>query len=166
MWTISFADRTAQIKDMKGCRDLALLLSSAGMRLHVMDIAGRALEGDGGVVMDARARAECQRRRLELEEEIADAERDHDLGRREAAKAELDRLTETLVAALGLGGRERKIGDPVEKARTAVTWRIRSAIKKIGEAHPELGRHLERSIRTGTFCEYSPEVPVSWRLTM
>ncbi len=166
VWTLCFADRTAQVKDMKGCRDLALLLSSAGMRLHVMDIAGRALEGDGGAVMDARARAECQRRRRELEEEIAEAERDHDIGRREAAQRELDRLTETLVVALGLGGRERKLGDPVEKARTAVTWRIRSAIKKIGEVHPELGRHLERSVRTGTFCEYSPEQPVSWRLTM
>jgi TolB-like protein/tetratricopeptide (TPR) repeat protein len=165
-WTARFMDRTARVKDMKGCRDLALLLSSPCERLHVIDIAGRALEGDAGAVMDARARAECQRRRHELEEEIADAEREHDLGRREAAQAELERLTESLLAALGIGGRPRKLGDPIEKARTAVTWRIRSAIKKIGEAHPELGRHLEHSIRTGTFCEYRSETPISWRLTM
>jgi hypothetical protein len=53
------------------------------------------------------------------------------------------------------------MGDPVEKARTAVTRRIRSAVKKIGEAHPELGRHFEVSVRTGTFCAYTPDRQVA-----
>ena len=46
----------------------------------------------------------------------------------------------------------------LERARSAVTWRIRNAIKKIGQAHPRLGRHLENAVRTGTFCVYQPEV--------
>lgn len=165
-WTIDFGQRAARVKDMKGLRDLALLLGSPGERLHVMEIAGRTLEADSGSVMDGRARAECQRRMRDLEEEIALAEQNQDLGAAEAARGELERLTDALVAALGLGGRSRKLGDPVEKARTAVTWRIRSAIKKVAEVHPELGRHLGVSVRTGTFCAYSPERPISWRLTM
>lgn len=28
----------------------------------------------------------------------------------------------------------------------------------------ELGRHLRHSIRTGTFCSYEPEVPVTWEV--
>lgn len=47
---------------------------------------------------------------------------------------------------------------------TAVTWRIRHAIRKIEAAHPVLGRHLANSLRTGTFCSYQPERPVAWRL--
>jgi predicted ATPase len=67
-------------------------------------------------------------------------------------------------AALGLGGRVRRSGSAAERARTAVTARVRDAIRRISEAHPELGRHLERSVRTGTFCVYEPDRPVHWSL--
>jgi len=43
-----------------------------------------------------------------------------------------------------------------------VTARIRDAIRRIGQAHPELGRHLDRSVRTGTFCVYDPDPPARW----
>jgi hypothetical protein len=37
-----------------------------------------------------------------------------------------------------------------------VTARIRDAIRRIRHALPELGTHLDRSIRTGTTCRYDP----------
>ena len=43
-----------------------------------------------------------------------------------------------------------------------MTARIRAAIGKVDQAHPALGRHLERSVRTGRFCSYKPEEPVAW----
>jgi hypothetical protein len=43
-----------------------------------------------------------------------------------------------------------------------VTARIKDAIRRIGEAHPDLGRHLARSVRTGTFCVYEPDQPTIW----
>lgn len=162
LWEADYAGRSVRLKDMKGCRDIALLLASPGERIHCLEIAGRIAEGDGGVRMDARARAECQRRIVDLQAALEEAERDNDFARTERLSAELDRLIEELSAALGLGGRARKLGDPVEKARTAVTWRVRNAIKKIAEAHPELGRHLAASVRTGAFCGYDPEQPVVW----
>lgn len=162
LWSAAFSGRTAQFPDMKGCGDLALLLAAPRERIHCMEIAGRVAESDSGVVMDARARADCQRAIRDLQEEQAEAERDNDFARAERIGEELDALIEQLSAALGLGGRGRKLGDPAEKARTAVTWRIRSAIKKIGAVHPELGRHLDASIRTGSFCVYAPETPVRW----
>lgn len=163
-WEAGFAGRTAQAPDMKGCRDIALLLSSPHERIHCMDLAGRVAEGDAGEAMDAKARAACQRRIRDLQEELAEAERHGDLARSERLGQELDAVIEQLSAALGLGGRGRKLGDPAEKARTAVTWRIRAAIKKIGEAHPELGRHLEVSVRTGAFCAYAPEHAIRWTI--
>ena len=57
-----------------------------------------------------------------------------------------------LTGAYGLGGRPRRAGDPAEKARTTVTSRIRDAIGRVETVHPDLGRHLRASVRTGTFC--------------
>jgi TolB-like protein len=162
LWEATFAGHTARLVDMKGCRDIALLLASPHERVHCMEIAGRVAEGDAGEAMDARARASCQRRIRDLQEELAEAERHGDLARSERMGAELDAVIEQLSAAMGLGGRGRKLGDPAEKARTAVTWRIRAAVKKIAGAHPELGRHLQVSIRTGAFCAYAPERPLRW----
>ena len=73
------------------------------------------------------------------------------------------RSSSCLSGALGLGGRSRALGSAAERARSAVTWRIRSGVKKIAKAHPQLGRHLENAVRTGTFCIYQPERPVEWR---
>jgi hypothetical protein len=54
------------------------------------------------------------------------------------------------------------MGDDVDRARKAVRARVRDAITRIEVAHPELGRHLARAVRTGTFCSYDAEVPVRW----
>ena len=75
-----------------------------------------------------------------------------------------DALVEHLTAAYGLGGRARRGGDPRERARTAVTARVREAIKRVVEADAELGEHLRRSVQTGTFCTYDPVSELRWEL--
>ena len=107
---------------------------------------------------------ELQSKQKELQEELRQAEADNDPARAEPAGIELDTVIEELAKATGLQGRSRKMGDTAERARSAVTWRIRSAIKKIGAAHPGLGQHLSNSIRTGNFCVYSPESAIEWGL--
>ncbi len=67
-----------------------------------------------------------------------------------------------LAGAYGLGGRPRRTGDDTERARQAVSWRIRDALARIEAVHSELGQHLRRSVRTGTFCVYAPAEPVDW----
>ena len=49
-----------------------------------------------------------------------------------------------------------------ERARSAVTHRIRGTVRRIAGVHPPLGRHLAVSISTGTYCRYHPEQPVDW----
>jgi hypothetical protein len=66
-------------------------------------------------------------------------------------------LIQQLSSAVGLGGRARRAGSAVERARITVQRRVREAIKKIGDHEPELGRYLEWTIRTGTYCAYEPE---------
>ena len=97
-------------------------------------------------------------------DEIDRAALDHDPGRRETLEGERQFLLAELGSALGLGGRVRVGGDPAERARKAVTMRIRTALKAIEPVHPELARHLRNSVTTGRACCYRPEREVAWRL--
>ncbi len=162
--TIVFDGRRAQLPEVKGFRDLEQLLA-ADREVHCTELMGSISEdGEAGEIMDARARAEYAIRIRELQAELDEAEENHDPARAERVHEELDPLMDHLTKALGLGGRSRKLAAPAERARSAVTWRIRSAIRKIEAAHPSLGRHFENAVRTGTFCSYSPEKPVVWEL--
>jgi hypothetical protein len=113
-------------------------------------------------VLDDRARAAYRQRLHDLDERLADAEADGDDDAVARVTEERDFLVAELTGAYGLGGRPRRAGDPAEKARTTVTSRIRDAIGRVEGVHPDLGRHLRASVRTGTFCSYSPERPVEW----
>ena len=160
-WRVVFDGASITLADTKGLRDLASLLACPGEERHCLELAGRPAEtGADEAVLDDRARREYRARLAELQREIDAAERDSDLARGTQAREEMEALVEALSGALGLGGRSRALGSGAERARSAVTWRIRSAVKKIAAAHPALGRHLENSIRTGTYCSYQPERPV------
>ena len=85
-------------------------------------------------------------------------------GRRTTPPEEREFLVAELAGAVGLGGRARTTGDPVERARKAVTMRVGTAMKAIAEVHPALARHLRASVSTGRFCAYQPEDPVNWQI--
>lgn len=163
-WVADYGGRRVVLPDLKGLADIRRLLERPGEEIHCLDLAGR--EDDafrGEAVLDDAARQALKGRIRDLQEELADAEDMNDPGRAERARAELDRLIETLSRALGLGGRGRRLGDAAERARTTVTWRIRHAVRRIEAAHPELGRHFANSVRTGLFCVYQPERRLRWR---
>ena len=151
---------------MKGINDLAVLLGRPGIDVHALELmGGRDVGGSPGPVLDDRARRAYQQRIVELQQDI-DAARDaNDPVRADHAEVELDALVEQLSEAFGLGGRARATGSSVERARTAVTYRIRSAIRKFAQVHPDLGRHLTNSVRTGTWCSYRPEGDLTWRVS-
>ena len=86
----------------------------------------------------------------------------HDPVRAERAKTERDALVQELTAVTGLGGRPRRAGSDTERMRKAVANRIRHALRRIEQVHPELGRHLRISVRTGTFCRYEPAQDTRW----
>jgi hypothetical protein len=92
------------------------------------------------------------------------AEAHHDLERLARARLERELLAEELAGAVGLGGRSRLLGGGGERARKAVTARIRNSLRRIEERHAELGAHLAETITTGTSCSYTPSQPVEWRL--
>jgi hypothetical protein len=165
-WVITYAGREVHAKASKGLTDIARLLASPDREVHCLELMGASVEQGGtGEVLDAAARRSYEDRIRDLQEEVDDAEADHDLARADRAQAELDLLVDQLAAALGLGGRSRQAGSSAERARSAVTQRVRSTIRRLAADHPELGRHLEASIATGTYCSYRPEHPVAWEVS-
>jgi hypothetical protein len=157
------------VRDSKGTRDIARLLAEPRREIPALDLAGsgvgRSAPGaDLGPLIDAKARDAYKSRLVELEAELDEADAAADTERSARAQGERDALLAQLSAAYGLAGRPRRSGDPAERARTAVTARIRDAVRRIEEAHAELGRHLARSIRTGTLCSYDPDQSSRWEL--
>ncbi len=73
-------------------------------------------------------------------------------------------VTAQLRSAVGLGGRDRAAASAVERARLTVSKRIRDALMRIGELHPQLGHHLNACVKTGQYCSYTPapSEPIEW----
>lgn len=165
-WTLTYAGETVRVRDLKGIADLAVLVARAGEEVHCLELMGAAaLDGGVGPALDERARREYRTRIAELRTEVDEARDANDLVRAERAEAELDALVAQLSEAFGIGGRARPRGAAAERARTAVTYRVRAAQRRIAQLHPRLGRHLELAVRTGAWCSYRPETEVTWHVT-
>ncbi|MDQ3936168.1 MAG: transcriptional regulator, partial [Actinomycetota bacterium] len=123
--------------------------------------------GDAGALLDPQAKAAYRSRLEELREEVEEAESFNDPERAAHAQEEIDFIARELAGAVGLGGRDRKAASASERARVNVTRTIKAAVDRIGDNDAALGRHLDQSIRTGTFCSYEPDpaAPVAWRLS-
>jgi len=167
-WTIAYGGSIFRLRDAKGLEYLAHLLARPGTEVHVLDLVAPLRDqgacNDAGAILDATAKAAYRNRLRELDDELEEARRFGDGGRVARAEEEVYVLARQLSAAVGLGGRDRKAASLSERARINVTRAIKSSIERIAHSSSELARHLGASVRTGTFCSYSPHpgVPDSW----
>ncbi len=164
-WAASYAGTTRRLRDSKGLGDLAVLLGRPGQEVHGLELVrGADVGAETGPVLDDQARRSYQHRIRELQQDVDEARAAHDPVRAERSEAELDALVQQLSAAFGLSGRSRSTGSAAERARSAVSWRIRATLRHVAEMHPELGRHLRNAVRTGTWCAYRPESALTWEI--
>ena len=189
-WTVTYEGETWRLKGAKGFHYIAYLLGHPREEIRALDLAAPiggageeavnvasagdlartdALTGDlghAGEMLDAQAKADYQRRLIELEDELAEA---RELGNEERiAKAEEEKeaLAREIRRAVGLGGRDRRAASSAQRARVAVTKAIRLALERISVHNRDLGRLLSTTIKTGAICSYVPDdkLPISWRL--
>ncbi len=189
-WTVTYEGETWRLKGAKGFHYIAYLLGHPREEIRALDLAAGiggageeavnvasagdlartdALTGDlghAGEMLDAQAKADYQRRLIELEDELAEA---RELGNEERiAKAEEEKeaLAREIRRAVGLGGRDRRAASSAQRARVAVTKAIRLALERISVHNRDLGRLLSTTIKTGGICSYVPDdkLPISWRL--
>jgi tetratricopeptide (TPR) repeat protein len=172
-WSLTFQGRTIRLSNLKGLGYLARLLAEPGREVHAFDLVtwGRNTRtpeapSSGPQSLDAQAKDAYRRRLEEIDEDVETALLLGDHDRVAQAEAERDILIRELSRAIGLGGRDRRVGSESERARASVTRAIRRAMARIRNHHPELGEHLDRFVRTGTYCSYLPDPasPPVWRL--
>jgi AAA ATPase domain len=168
VWTLGYAGAVVRVPDAKGLHDIARLLAHPGVEIPAAELIGPAVRLEAALgadpALDAHAQTAYRQRLAELTAEIDAADADHDLERAARARAERDSLVEALSAAYGLGRRARRLGDAGERARKAVTARIRDSLTRLDRRHPTLAQHLRLSIHTGAVCSYRPPEPTWWEL--
>ncbi|MGN9808210.1 ATP-binding protein [Micromonospora sp. BQ11] len=172
VWELAWDGTVVHLPDAKGLHDLRLLVSRPGVDVPAVElldpaagpelVAARRLGGDP--VLDDEAKARYRRHLDRLDDEIDRAAERGDRRRVDALDAERAALLRELRAAAGLAGRTRRLGDESERARKAVTGRIRDTLRRIDARHPALAAHLRDSVSTGSSCRYQPAAPVPWRL--
>ncbi len=184
-WAIRYQGQAAFLKNTRGLQCLAVLLRTPGREFHVTELLACVPETlpaatdlptespsfvlaglyGGAPIFDPQAKAACKHRLHELQEEMEEAERFNDPARAARARDEMGDIASHLASAAGLGGRDRKTSSDAERARCAVTKRIKQAVSRIAESMPGLGHHLSARIKTGYFCSYNPhpDRPVTWK---
>ena len=170
VWTVSMGSERGRLPHLKGLADIATLVRHAGQDVPALQLAGGWTGPSGATteIVDVQALDAYRRRLQELDADLDQADADADLGRVASLQVERDRLLAEIGRVTGLGGRIRShANEPAERARKAVTGRIRDAIDRLGDVAPTIGAHLDRSIRTGLRCSYSPtgdDAAVRWEV--
>lgn len=193
-WTLGYHGATFQVRDIKGLTYIQRLLRHPDAEFHVLDLHSESntaavsesnrvekhenalpkgisfrqgLTGDAGEMLDAKAKQEYKRRHRELQEELEELHERGDHERAEEVESEIAFLNRELARAVGLGGRDRRVGSTAERARINVSRAISAAIGKISEHDHDLAAMFDHSIRTGVFCSYATpaENPPVWQFS-
>lgn len=155
----------------KGAAYIHLLLSSPRQALSAVSMAYRVARvpqqyilGDAGERFDKEAQAAYRARYEELQEEMAEAERDND----EAAKTRIRKEMAELAHELknrNWAGRAKKEHSDRDRVRKAVRAAIRRAVEQIAEYDKELADHLQPPrLRCGNDPVYDPGSDIDWDL--
>jgi hypothetical protein len=166
VWHLAFAGRRATVAHVKGLADLAALVVASGRDVHVLDLVDSGDRSSAaGDVVDRRALDAYRQRIIDLDDDITEAENNHDPERVARLHVERQALLDELGRTTGIGRRPRQFAShPAERARKAVTARIREALKKIEAVLPELAAHFELAITTGTYCRYRGDDTITWSI--
>ncbi len=163
LWEMSYNGEKAMLPELKGFKDIYTLISHPAKEIHCSELINiPVVYGGDEQVFDQKAKNNYKTKLSQLKADINEAFEMNDSVRAGYLREEYDKIVDHLSSSLGLGGKTRKLDDKIDKIRSTVTLRIRTAIKKIKESHDTLGNHLNNSIRTGLFCAYTPEAETKW----
>lgn len=170
LWQATYGGESAWLAPCKGFVDLSVLLAAPGQEVHCADLMGVVGSAADAEVFDEVARDRYTARIRTLEQSLT-VQASETLASPpvagtapSAAHRELEALRAQLNSGVGLGGRARKLAAPGERARSAVTQRIKAAVRRIAQHHPSLGAHLQQHLKTGTFCSYDPPRSLQWQV--
>lgn len=171
-WLAVYEGIPKSIPDSNGVSYIAYLLRQPGQEVHAWklrsDVQGDGRDvsaGSAGDVLDGQALQDYKDRITEIDEELAEAEANNDLSRKDVLTEERAALYAEVGSATGLGGRNRKAADDRERHRQAVSVAIHRALRAIKKKkHEPLWQHLKNAVNIGEFLSYTPDQATSWTI--
>jgi hypothetical protein len=168
IWEIGFTGNVCRYPDALGLQQARLLLRRPGQRVPVIELAevrGQQVVSnqlcaedvaDAKALTQYRAQLESLQDQLMIAEETGNAERVGEL------KEEIEALERQCSCAQSGRGTQRRLRDQGNQLRNRVCYTLRSSLRKIIGRTPDLGEHLQASIKFGFECGYFPATPVHW----
>ena len=170
MWEARFQGTSVNLAHTLGLRYLAELLGRPRQPISVTSLCA-AIQGNGKELVEAGLKASDKRSLADVRKAIETTRAEMARAREEGAlgkAAELETREKALRAELtrdfGKTGRSRIQRGASERARQTVQKAIKAAVTRIAKAHPGLGAHLKRAIRTGHECVYNPAQSIQWKI--
>lgn len=176
-WHFVFQGEKAVVRDRKGFTYVSLLLKAPEQEIGASVLAS----GGIGEVVDFAQVADAGLRTGSTVDEILDsdgerylrehlhllmAERDAEAipQRADDIDFQIQQIEAHIASTRGLLGRHRTFTDADERARSAVTRAISTALAEIKNEYPGLYLHLKQSINTGRIMVYAPRPPLRWTI--
>jgi len=186
VWLVAYQGNQSRIKHTKGCYYIQALLTAPNKAITALKLHGMVnkpdlpdeqhstmspdeLESEGMAVQydspdDVIDLKVYVANLTTLDKQIADAESKGMTGNAERLKRQKTGIEEFIKKNTNIRGKSRKVPDSNEKARKAVLASIKTAIKNIGDALPELSLHLNAHLITGHTCKYTPVENLNWQV--
>ena len=183
-WQVAYqSNDTATIKDSKGMSYIARLLEKPNEPIAALSLAspksdtklmiqGKAVENDTvssdsgkpQEIIDEDTLQSCQKRIIDIKNELADAEKKYDLAGTTRLQNEKDKILSYIKTSTRPSGQSGSFNNNVEKARKAVSNSINRAIDNIKQHNTTLYKHLDNSIQQGVQFAYNPDTKINWEL--
>ena len=181
-WELRFGDEEASLPHSKGLPYLAALLRDPGqtftafqLRQAVGEGHPEGAQGKGIEDLNADSRdlgqstsldtlAKVNRRILEIDQEIEEAEAINDQGQIARLRKEKEDLLGYVQTNTGQGGRPRRVGSPQKTVYDQVHKAISRTLKQVAKTNPQLRNHLEANLQFGGSFTYQPEISPPWVL--
>ncbi|MBN1102743.1 MAG: hypothetical protein JXL84_04925, partial [Deltaproteobacteria bacterium] len=117
-------------------------------------------------LMDKPYIRELRKRLSDLREEMIEAEKMNDIGRKDAANAEFEVLLSQLRREVDRDGESREFSnDPSTRAKKSVAKNIDRSLKAMQKRDEELYRHFHQSLKPveSSIMAYRPTIDINWR---
>lgn len=171
-WTITFKGKTIHMKPDGGYEYIQKLLEHPNKGLNSLqleqlvhpppefkpnetqfDIEGDKPEDRPSLKIDSKTKKEL----TELQEELSDAEKDEDIGRKEKCK---EKISEILSS-----GKITRQSNELTRAQERISKAIERVFKDIEKSHPQLHAYLKSTISMYSGFKYTPPDVINWQTT-
>lgn len=118
------------------------------------------------VVLDEEAVNEYKDELKELKEDLEEAAKYNDNGRKDKIREEINIINKQMIADFGLKDRPRRFKEANETARKAISNSVNRVYKKLEKDHEPLCAHLKKNITISRSCSYSSEKIIDWDIKL